>query len=270
MNDLYIRRYSLTIGEEGKEGREWSDLRVAFSGEHTPKRTANTITLRVYNLSRESRSFIKEKMKFILEAGYLNDIGMLFRGDITAVSSHKEGSEWVTDIECGDGIEAMKTATIQATIPKGATPEKILSAVKGSLGGLKIGEGFVDSLKAITTKVQGVVLSGSSANELDSLFERNGYTWSIQDEEIQALKEGSATPREAVYLDSSTGLVGSPKSLEGGKLEVTALLIHQARPGRALDLNSNEYKGAYVILKHKFSGDTHSGQWLSVMEVKPL
>jgi len=269
MTDLYMREYSLTIGEEGKEGRQWSELRIAFSGEHTGKRTANSLNLRIYNLSIDSRAFIKEKMKLILEAGYLGDTGVLFKGDVTTVSSHKEGAEWITDIECGDGVEALKSSTIQATIPKGATPEKIMSAVKGSFGGLKIGEGFVDSLKAITTKAQGVVLSGSSANELDSLFNGNGYSWSIQDEEIQVIQDGKATPREAVFLDADTGLVGSPKTLEKGKLEITSLLIHQARPGRSLDLASRDFKGAYVILKHKFSGDTHSGQWLSVMESKP-
>lgn len=270
MTDLYLRKVLVTVGEEGSQGRSWGELRTTFDGEHTAKRSTNKATVSLYNLSQDSREFIRKGMKLILEAGYIEDSGILFMGDVVHLTHERTAGEWVTTMECGDGSKAISKATIQATLPKGATPSQILSTVKGSLKGLKIGEGFIESLVDISSKSQGVALSGSAADELDQLFRGTDYQWSIQDGEVQVLKEGQASPREAVVISPKTGLVGSPKLLEGGNLEVVSLLIHQSRPGRLVRLESSQYNGNYTVLKSKFNGDSHSGSWTTTMELKAI
>lgn len=89
-----------------------------------------------------------------------------------------------------------------------------------------------------------------------------GLEWSIQDGCLQLLNIGEAlSTNEAIQLDSSTGLIGSPSVDSQGVLEFTTLLIPGIAPGVLVDMDSLFVKGGYRIEKVRYQGETVGQDW---------
>lgn len=267
--DFFNRQYRL-IAEKGTQRRTWeNELRVAFDVTHTRHEHANKGTIKVWGLSQDSRDFINDADRVIFEAGYVGNVGLVIKADAIKATSEKQLPEIITSLELGDGKKALDEGYVQATLPKGATPEQIFSAIKKELVNVEIGEGFQASLEKISKNVQGRVLDGSIKDEMNGLFSANGYDWSIQDGELQVVdREKGSNAREVIVISSDSGMIGSPKLLKGGNVEVNAFLIPSIRPGQRIKLESEDFNGLCVVVKDKMVGDLESRDWLVTMELK--
>lgn len=266
--DLFGRQIVARAGFAGELGREWEGLRMRFDVHATPSREPNTLNLEIFNLSKNSRSWIREGMKVEIEAGYQETITQIFKGEIRHFGHERHGPEWVTKIEAADGVEA-NTATIEASIKPGASPADIIGKLKGAMTGGNISDGFADLgalARDIPEKLRSTVLSGNAGDELSALLEPNGYQWSTQGERIQITKIGGSTDEPAIVVDGDSGLVGSPVRREGGGVEVVALLNGRIRPGRAIKVKSSDIEGFYVVQSARHTGDTHGGGWNTIAE----
>lgn len=287
MPDLFGRRLDLIVG--GKEiggvvtGRDVSGLRVAFRAtkDLTPK--PNAIEIRVWNLSPETRAAAMEKgAKVMLSAGYESDLGLIFVGDVTLVTHAKEGADWVTTLQGGDGLTAVQTGRIHEAFAAGAKlkdvirklGERMKVSTADALAAIRSGkiEGLVDEF------TNGLVASGALHEEFNRLARISGFEWSIQDGALQVLPKGKADSREAVVLSETSGLIGSPvpaiKPVEGGGrkniIRARSLLNSELRPGRVVQIRSAQLDGWYRVEMVQASGDTHGPDWFSDIEAVPL
>lgn len=278
MSDLFGRELTLIVG-----GRQVDGLRVAFRATKTLGSKPNAIEIRVWNLAPETRAAAQEKgAGVMLSAGYRGDVRLLFVGDVDLVTHERDGADWVTTLQAGDGLNAMRQGRIMEAFAAGAKATDVVKKLAGQMK-VVIGSaledwkgGGVDG--AIDAFANGLILNGPVHVEMDRVAKATGFEWSIQDGALQILTPGKANNREAVVLSPLTGLIGSPtpavvSTQGGGKRSVIrarSLLNGDLSPGRAVQLDAAQVKGWYRVESVQMTGDTFGGDWFSDVEAAPL
>ena len=269
MGLLWRRKASVTFGVKGEEGIKVTDLRIAFDIEKTSESNANTAKVTIYNLNENNRDLLKNKenLFIILDVGYLNgDIDQLLIADISRSSTKRQGSDFITVIECEDGGQALTEARVDKSYAPGTNLKSVTSDVVNSF--VDAGQVAIGTLSRVKDEIaqNGITVSGVSKVIMDDLVEKQDLEWSIQDNEVQVMEPLQDTGEEIVFLTPDTGLIGSPILREKG-IEFKALIQStKIRPGRAVNLESRQFKGLYRVNKARYQGDTHDKTWYVICE----
>lgn len=269
----------LRIASRAIQGEALPILRVQFKVVRALRKDPNTADIVVYNLNKTNRSAMQEKnIPTTIEGGYRDNVSQVFGGVLQFGGTVKNGEDWVTTIQSSDGGQKYKSARINVGFKGPVTIEKVLEtageALGINLGNLKekVREGGLRS--ALKEFTNGKVLSGKAEQIFTKIAKSAGYSWSVQDGQIQLLGPKEVIDERAVVLSSidgrSTGLVGSPEPGEKGFVKVRALLQPNLLPGRKVQVQSREVDGFYRIEKGVYTGDTWGGDWYADLEVKPL
>lgn len=234
----------------------------------------NKATLNIHNLAKDKRSKLSDSDLVTIEAGYVQNRHLLFRGNISVTSSTRQGSEWVTMIQAGDGLAEHKQARINKSFGAGAGIAQVIKEVAKTFG---IGLGNLETTLApgvfrggLSQLSNGAVLSGRSATIMDQLCESAGLSWSIQSGELVLLSDQAVTSDVEFALTSESGLVGSPEAGEKGIVKVRSLLNGALSPGRAVTINALEISGRFKINKVVHTGDTAATEWYTDLEATRL
>jgi hypothetical protein len=196
----------------------------------------------------------------ILEVGYGQRIEQLFYGDITRAYVSRQGPDWVTTVECGDGSQALRSTHIDKSYAPGTDLKQVITDVAKSF--VDQGKVVMGSLLGVKSeKAQsGIALSGGSKTILDDLAAKQDLEWSVQNNTLQVLPKAKDSGLRAVLLTPSTGLIGSPVKREidnGPGVEFKALIQPQLIPGRLVKIQSREIDGLFKLNAVAFQGDTH-------------
>lgn len=294
--ELWDRSWAVTIGlasegagEDDFKGIKITELDVNFKIEKSLKDEPNKCTLKVFNLTEDQRAAIEElnpptkaissvankKVRLAarkqatqgipvkIEAGYGGDNSLLWLGDIRTAHSVKEGPDWVTILESGDGEKAYQNARMNVSYGPMTPVDTALRAMVRALG---IAEGNVES--AIRTLKQkgkiypkGTVLSGPVAPMITDFCRAADLEWSVQDGAIQILNRGEALKDSAFKVSPKTGLLGSPSVDVDGILKCKILMTPDVRPGRLIVVDAARVKGNYKIDKATWQGDSSGEAW---------
>lgn len=275
MTELIGRSYELNLG--GTLIREHD---MAFEVERSLSREHNTATITVFNLPKRKRDGLStdEDVPTSLRAGYGNRLETLFVGDMTNVQHVRDGGDWVTTIESGDGANAIRRSRVALSFRKGAKIKDVLTAAAKEVGadiGNVILKGKEGGIKGIADNVEeflaGRVLSGSAYDNLEEIADSLGYRTSIQDGAIQLLGDDETSSNEvAALLSPSTGLIGSPVRAEKRRIELRSLLRRGLLPGRKVKVESRDVNAFFRIEKGQYSGSTDQDDWFADLEVKQL
>jgi hypothetical protein len=262
VDHLWQRYVAVTFGnQETSEATKFEGLRVIFQVEKNAESNPNTAKISVYNLGARGRALAeRQKAVVLLEVGYGNRRDQLFYGDITRAYISRQGPDWVTTVECGDGSDALRSVHIDKSYAPGTDLKQVIKDVAQSF--VDQGKVVMGSLLGIESeKAQsGIALSGSSKPILDDLTAKQGLEWSIQDNTLQILPTDQDNGLQAVLLTPETGLIGSPvkREVDGGMgVEFKALIQPQLTPGRLVKIQSREIEGVYKLNEVAFQGDTH-------------
>ncbi len=279
MAQLWNRKAVVTMGPKGGQGVRIEGLRVSFDITKTNKKSANNAKIMIYNLNESNKSILKTKedLSLTLEIGYgINNIDLLFTGDIVRSSTQRSGPDFISTIEVDDGDQALTTATIDKSYVAGTNMKTV---VNDALQSMKdAGQVIIGSVNSIKDDIaqNGFSASGLAANVIDQITKKQGLEFSVQDNETQILGEDEDTGEEAIVLTPSTGLIGSPRIGLIGKeaakidgIEFKALIqTTRFKPGRVAQIKSREVDGFFKILKSKFTGDTHAPAWFVACEAQ--
>lgn len=279
MSRQYLRQARLRVGANGLLENEFDGFRIVFRIEKSLNPTPNTSTISIFNLSKDSRTRFEAKGAICsLGVGYDGNVEQIFIGNIAKATTKKQGTDWITEIECGDGEKAFKEAKLDVSLPAGANAQDVLGKLGDAFKGVQ--DGGVTAVKdVLLTQFKsfgtGLVLSGSASEVLDSLTKTVGLEWSIQDGELQILEQDKALLGQAFVASASTGLIGSPGAIktagqdpqatEGG-IEFSMLLQPALKPGRQVRVESELLTGTYRVAKVNHEGDSHGGSWISKCE----
>lgn len=265
-----------------------SGLRMAFEVQRNLRRDPNTAALTVYNLSAESRSKLQQRLvRVTIEAGYPDNIAQVFRGTMRNVMSTREGVDWITKMEAGDGDLA--TARVNRSFRTATYKQAVLAVADVFTSSLGLGLGNLveeidRSTLASSWAARPVVLRGPAAEVFDRFMGAAGLEWSVQDGQLQVVALGQAFGTTAVLLTPSTGLIGAPeigeastgrKKKSGGTqkhpvVKARSLMQPDIVPGRRVDLRSEHVTGLFRCELARISGDNWGQDWYVDMELKPL
>lgn len=296
---LFDRTISLKIGKEGGDGLELEGLRIAFHIQKGSTKSPNKCTVKVWNVSRESRSKIEAVGNvLILKAGYRDDVGLvtLFAGDVAYSFTSKEGPDWITELELLDGLHEFRDRKVSISMAAGATTKQVLQ---------DIAKRFLLPVRAFPEGVQdkqykeGFAFVGRCRDAMDKACEYMGLEWSIQNREIQIIKKGGTITQTAYLISEDTGMVESPmaqsqtmtekaaaklgytKDQAGTRTEyelnregefeemlrvygykIKTLLLPNLEPGGYVQLRTAAIDGQFFRVEELVhTGDTHANEW---------
>ncbi len=282
MTDLFNRDIALTVGtlriaSRDEVGLDQAVLRIAFDVMLSRARDPNKATLKIWNLNEDSRNSIQEqdRLDVTIEAGFTGTLSQIFKGDMRFGNSTREGSDWITALEAGDGAKQNRSARVKASFAGGTKVTEVLKKAANALG---IGTGNLEQVIAAGSKrigmtefTNGTVLTGKAADAIDNITKSMGLEWSIQGGQLQILEPNETTQDEAVLLSTGSGLIGSPTAGEKGRVKARSLLQPDIFPGRKVQIQSALFEGSFFKTeKVKHAGDTWSTNWFSDMELKPI
>lgn len=275
-------------------GRAWSvqiastdfvGLDMSFSVVKSTKPEPNTCELRLINLSEGSRAalestplvklpaqgksppkFQHEGIPVRITAGYEEADSLIWSGDLRTVESTHDGADWVTALGSGDGEEAYRKSRVNLSFGPGTSISTVIKALAQALG---VGAGNVDlfagrlALNATlaTMSLNGIVLSGSVAEQLTHISRSCGLEWSIQDGSLQFTERGKPAIGKAILLSPASGLVGEPAIDQEGSLNAKMFMIPGVLPGTILVLDSARLKGNFRIERATYEGDSSGQPW---------
>jgi hypothetical protein len=283
MANLFGRELSLNIGgtlirtKINETGERAAMLRVTFNIVRSRTKEPNTAEISVYNLSQDTRSLFQEKdIPTVLEAGYTDNISQIFGGQLDFAKHKFSGTDWVTTLQASDSGKAFRSqrinTSIKGPIPIGDALRAAAQELGVGLGNLadKISKGSIRG--TLTEFANGIVLSGKAEKEFDKILKSMGYSWSIQDGELQLLEPTEVIGDSAVLLTPGTGMIGSPEPGEKGFVTVRSLLQPELTPGKKIKIQSknDDINGFYRVEKVTFLGDSSGNDWYADVEGKPL
>jgi hypothetical protein len=281
---LWLRACSLVVADKSGKGLELGELRVKFSTKKGDTETPNSAEITVYNLSEETASRMqKEFTRVVLQAGYQDNLGVIFDGNIRQTRQGREnGTDTWLEITAADGDRAYNFATVNTTLAAGSKPADRVKACQQAFADKGAGAGHVPDLGGEKLP-RGKVMYGMARKHMRDTADSTGTSWSIQDGKMQMVKNKGYLPGEAVVLTHETGLVGTPEQTNEG-VKVRCLINPQLRIGGRIKLDNKSIQkaktdlkmgaqrppkmdsdGFYRILKVEFSGDTRGNDWYADM-----
>jgi hypothetical protein len=283
------RHAQVVIGKAGS-GLLVENLRVQFEVSKTVESAPNVAVIKIFNLSPINEAKIKNEFdEVLLNAGYEGALRLVFRGNIKHVYRYRDKSDYITEIEAGDGDKDFRSATMNETLAAGTTNAQLVDRAVGSFkttGGTTKGAVQIND----RARLRGKVISGNTRDVLHDVARESGANWSIQDGQLVIVKANGVLPDEAIVITADTGMLGAPEINDKG-IAVKCLLNPQLRVNGAIKLDNNGIKakrqkaqalgkkqedqkepvrldpdGIYKVLKITHKGDTRGQDWVSEIE----
>lgn len=275
---FFRRNVAITFGDADQAVRV-EKLHVDFTITHQI-RSANTASVKVYNLSEATRRVLSDDgqndlpLRMKVEAGYGDELELLYRGRVRKAASQHVGPDWVSTIESGDGEAELRKANVNVTFPAGASVEDVMQGLIEQTG-LAAGD-LIDRVRenglagTITEFARGFSFSGNAGEGLSKLVRSFGMTPTVQDGKFTAFESARGVKRTGFRLSPSSGLVGSPEVGDKGSAKVRSLLLPSVRPGHRIDIESTAVNGTYRVQKVLHTGSLRGQDWYSDLELKPV
>lgn len=223
---------------------------------------SNFASIRIYNLSKKNRNLIFKpqydwgSLKQIqLQAGYGDNLAMIFNGDIQEAWSIREGVNFITQAQCfGNGFAYVNAQTNQSIVA--ATPnQSVLESIMADLPGVKVGK--IGNYPGTLANARS--FSGST---IKLLRELSGGGFFIDNGVANCLNFNETLTGPIDTIDSDSGLLGTPL-IEGGVYVVVNMLFEpQVVMGQSIKLNSTTFNylpGTNSNTVYKVVGIQHKG-----------
>lgn len=257
--------------ERGYNSLVVEGLRVSFRVTRGGGAKPRASEIRIYNLAERSRADLQvTPLAVLLEAGYASAGGLqrVVSGDVRRATTTREGVSVVTTIEIAGGDRAWRGAGLDRSYRRGAPLIEVLRDAARACG-LSLPSSVETDPTLRTQLPAGYAATGGALQQLERLLARYGYDVSVQDGQLQILREDAARVGEAVVLRPED-LVGSPTLGAKRKLRFRTVLDPRIYPGTLVDLRSRDLaQQVYRVRSVQLDGDTRSGPWHTTCEAAP-
>lgn len=207
----------------------------------------------IYNLSKGTRDAMNTEYQDIeISGGYAGQNDIIFSGSIVSASHTHVGSEWITTIQCGDGIQILDNALINKTYEKGFKLGDIIDDF-AAVTGLSVSDKI--DINETTILSRGQSFSSDFESALNELGKANNFDWSIQDGGLVVVGQGASRSDITRVIGARSGMVGSPEwintgtdaakvdTASGAKFKVVSLCIPSLKPADRIIVKSESLSG---------------------------
>lgn len=222
--------------------------------------SANVCQVRLYNLSETNRNRLRYNITnfggpyrpLVLRAGYGNNMAEIFVGNVSQAWSTREGTNYVTQIECYDGGFAFINAVTDLNAVEG-TPYRVIAenlikdlphVKRGAIGNIP------GSLR------RGNSLTGSTVKLLNDELANGRFFIDKEKAYLLASNEYYVDPGGVVFVSSDSGLLDTP-ILEQNIVRFNMLFEPNLNVGTVANLVSTTAKhftGTYKVTAVKHRG----------------
>jgi hypothetical protein len=258
----WLRACSLVVGDMSGNGIELAGpdqpniLRIRFNTEYPVTSTPARCHIRVYNLAPSTVQYITglarahpagvtsipvaTSAQVILKAGYQENFGELFRGQIYQMRVGKESNvDSYLDIFAADGDEAHGWATARQSLSAGYTAQDVWNYCGKTMQPWQITTGQPHDGLSTTPSPRGRVLFGMTREILRQHAATNNYVWNINGGQLQGYPKFAVRPGQVIVVNAYTGQIGTPEQTDDG-ITVTCLLNPAILWGSQIKLNNTE------------------------------
>lgn len=246
----------------------------------------NPIQLAIYNLGAGSRALIESKVgtKIIVEAGYQNNPKLVFIGNILWARTHKEGPDYITQIQAGDGSFAVTNGQINTSFSGATTFMQVINTLVEALSMVGLVKGIIKGVPEGGYN-NGIVLSGSPLELLQQTCQKLNLGVSIQNNQVMVLPVGEDLGSPVIEISPANGLIGIPEirtqGLIGPVSDVNSttptnlmsfkcLLRPELEMYQKILMKSKFVNGTYVIARVTHDFDSWEGPFYTSCECASL
>jgi hypothetical protein len=286
MSASFNRYCRLLVGDSGDSSAlDLSGLRIVFEIEKSAIGYPSKAKVLIYNLSNSSRQRIRTEFdRITLEAGYEDDFGVIFQGEIFNVFNRREQPEYVTEIYASDGGFNYRESYTSRSYGAGVTVARIVSDLRTDMN-LDVGQINAD---LTAQKIYGWSFTGDTTLAMNQLAESHSFTWFIQAGKLYVTGDDeSVNLASAFEITAESGMIGSPVLTERGinvktllnwqlipNEEIKVVALSQANNFAYLNINSNipgvypqtQGEGTYIARRFVHRGDTRGNDWYTDIE----
>lgn len=242
-----------------------------------------TASFTVNNLSATSRAGIQKNQVVILNAGYEDDMGVIFVGQVSGVSHKQSGVEWQTKITATAALDQWLNTYINKTYMENSKAEDIVRDLLNVFG-LEVGvfqlvENVVYPRGRVCCGKLKDVLTEIVVNECKSRLLIRSNQIIINNPADGVTKGYLLTPQSGLLMasdDSDNTDINSPQTAGASAEEKAAeektwkrqcLLNYRIGPGDQIQIQSGNLNGKYQIVSGKHKGSP-TGNWITEIEFK--
>jgi hypothetical protein len=256
----FDRNYTLFIDTGNSTTLEVNNrLTITFDVVRNTMTSPNTGTIVIYNLSADNRASIFKdwrdqdlSRKIVLKAGYGKALSPIMSGTISRCTSVRQGSDYVTTIECFDSGSVYNNLDADGqTYKKGTTYSSIVLDMIRQLGNKGIKRGEIGTIFGEIGRD-----TSYTDNVVDILKEITGGAFFIENGIAHVLYDNETLNGDIEIINSASGLLGTP--VRGQEFVDIELLFEAGYfSGQQVILESQttrEYNGTYKIMSIHHSG----------------
>jgi hypothetical protein len=253
MAQQWIRKISLVV--EGAQGSiELSALRVRFHVFAHTNIAPSTLEARIFNLNPDSEQKLLTQIvdplpslqgsnpnsgagKVTLQAGYEENYGTIFKGELIQVRRGREGLDTYIDLFAGDGDRSHNWAVINTTLAAGWTPHDVNDQIRKAMSTYDVTAGNLPDAIPATAAPRGKVVMGMARDtqrDLSNQFNADGF---VRNGNLEWLERSAYRPGDIAKINAQTGMIGLPQQTNFG-LTVRMLLNPSVGPGTLLQLQN--------------------------------
>ena len=201
--------------------------------------SANTCTLRIYNLAEATRNRLYKDLyqttvyrALQFRAGYPDyPLPLIFNGNVLHCYSYRQGVDFITEIEGQDGQIAMVNGFSTMTKTAGTSTGDMLRSLIADLPEID-GSAIIGTFDQVNSR--GEALMG---NTWQLISEKSGNCAVIDNEQVKILNDNEVIAGEIPEISSASGLLGSPLRSEQ-MIQVSLIFEPRLTLGQKVHLNS--------------------------------
>ena len=269
MTERYLRSVAVSVGD-GNTAIKITDLLISFRIRREASSTPAEGHVDIYNLTEIHEKRIKERgEKIRLEAGYADQLNLVFDGDVRRVERQRHELDRVTRIYVGGNVFA-QTVSIFVRSYEGEV--SVRDIVRDGVETLELELGPIDLIPADAVETD-FRYNGSTRVLLSQRLEPLGMEWYEDNGVVRFSRIGmTADDRpQGVTVSERTGMIGTPTITDDG-IRVATLLDSRLRIDTRLQVESEfiEPGEQWKIVSVEHSGDNREGKFISIVEARPL
>lgn len=272
MSLKFGRNYRLTIQSGGDSPTDIViayPLTLEFNIVRGIGASLNTLQCNIFNLSEVTRSKIFQDRfgyfsagngegayrRVTLEAGYGDNLTIVFQGNLFEAGSSRRGTEIVTTIDARDGAFDTATTKTFKTYQSPISLQDLIKQLIGEFPNVKVGQvgSMPDTLK------RPVAVDGNTWEAIQLYSNENAF---IDNETVNVLGDAEVIQNSIQTIDADTGLLETPHRDEA-YLTISTLFEPNILMGQFLTLKSTIqplYNGSYKVASVQHSGIISAAQ----------
>jgi len=267
MSKLFGRSWEIVVGTPAQGYLDLSDLAISFEVKKSLRPEPNTCEMVISNLAPATRKAITtpKALDVRILAGYGGQNALVYRGQVrTLAPGEVEGADINTQLSSGDGEKTQQTVRLNVPVGPGMKSGDVLNAIANALGvGIGNLANFVSKLNASGAAIypRPTAITGYGWNRLLDLCRAANLEVSIQDGALLFLDLGQPLQTMPYVLGSDSGLIGSPKRDNDGRVTIETLMLPQIRCGQSVQIQSRNVTATMRVAEQTIKGDTWGDDW---------